>query len=117
MMTTGKRNFIWTSVRETPAGTAGGRKLHDVALPLAGKCSDLGERDALLTLVLASAVAVRSLADVIRVRFKENNLCHAFVGVNLRGQWGGVREFQRHEALPFGLEWRDIDDNAAARIG
>src|SRR6185295_1163641 len=117
MMTTGKRNFMRISLRETPVLKAGGRTLRDVASPLAGSCSDLGERNALLTLVLATAVAVRSLTDVIRVGFKKDDLRHAFVGVDLGRQRCSVRELQRHEAFPFGLERRHIYDDAATRIG
>src|SRR4051812_15932268 len=116
MMTTGKRNFMRTSLRETPALAAGGRNLRDVALPLADGCSDLGERHALLTLVLASAVAVGSLTDVIRVGFKKDHLRHALISVDLGRQGCGIRELQRHEALPFGFERRDIHDDAATRI-
>src|SRR5438128_1053972 len=48
----------------------------------------LRQRDALLALVLAPAILVGSLADL--VRFEKNHLRDAFVGVDLRRQWGGI---------------------------
>ena len=61
----------------------------------------------------------RSLYDVsqIFVAFEEQHLRDAFVRVDLRRQRRRVRELERHIAFPFRLERRDVDDDAAARIG
>ena len=44
-------------------------------------------------------------------------MCDTLVGVDLCGQGRGVGELQCDVALPLGLEWRHIHDDAAARIG
>ena len=77
--------------------------------------SDLGQRDALLALVLAAAVLVRRLADLVRL--EEDHLRDAFVGVDLRRQRRRVRELERDVPFPLRLERRDVDDDAAARVG
>ena len=77
---------------------------------------DLRQRDALLTLVLPAAIAVGSLADVIRVGLEEDHLRDSLIGVNLGRQRRGVGKFERDEAFPFRLERRDVDDDAATRI-
>ena len=74
-----------------------------------------GQRDAPLALVLAAAVLVRGLADLVRL--EEDHLRDALVGVDLGRQRRGVRELERHVALPLRLERRHVDDDAAARIG
>src|SRR4029434_886926 len=76
--------------------------------------SDLGKRDALLPLVLAAAVLVRHLADLVGL--EEDHLGHTFVGVDLRRKRRGVRELERHVPFPLGLERRHVDDDAAARV-
>src|SRR5664279_4082672 len=78
------------------------------------EASDLGKRNALLALVLAAAVLVRRLADL--VRFEEDHLRDAFVGVDLRRKRRRVRELERDVAFPLRLERRHVDDDAAARI-
>ena len=49
---------------------------------LASDALSLGQRDPALTLVLAAAILVRSFADLIR--FEEQHLSHALVGINFR---------------------------------
>jgi hypothetical protein len=53
----------------------------------------------------------------IFVGFEEQHLRAAFVGVDLRRQRRGVGELERHVAFPLRLEGRDVDDDAAARVG
>src|SRR5581483_6576326 len=77
--------------------------------------SDLRQGDALLSLVLAAAVAVRNLAHLVGL--DEDDLGDALVGIDLGGQRRRVGELERHVALPLGLERRDVDDDAAARVG
>src|SRR5437868_15405875 len=74
----------------------------------------LRQRDALLALVLAAAVLVAGLADLVAL--EEQHLGAAFARVDLRGQRRGVGELERHVAFPLGLEGRDVDDDAAARV-
>ena len=76
--------------------------------------SGLRQRDALLALVLAAAILVRGRAHFVGL--EEQHLRHALVGVDLRGQRRGVGELQRHVPFPLGLERRDVDDDAAARV-
>src|ERR1700682_4284180 len=76
--------------------------------------SDLGQRDALLALIFAATVLVRGLADFVGL--EEDHLRDAFVGVDLRGQRGGVGELQRDKTFPLGLERRDVDDDAATGV-
>src|SRR5215831_135731 len=85
----------------------GGTKRADAPL-------DLGKRNALLSLVLAAAILVRRLAHLVRL--EEDHLRDAFVRVDLRGQRRRVRELERDVALPFGLERRHVDDDAATRV-
>src|SRR3546814_3979005 len=51
------------------------------------------------------------------IALQEQELARTLIGIDLRGQGGGVRKLQRHMAFPAGLERGDIDDDAAARIG
>src|SRR5699024_2414785 len=73
------------------------------------------QRDALLTLILATAITIRDFADL--VAFKKQHLCAALAGVDFGGQWRGVGEFQCNVTFPFGLQRGHVDDDAAARIG
>src|SRR5574337_887076 len=77
--------------------------------------SGLGQGHAMLALVLALAVLVAHGAFLVAL--EEQHLGAALAGVDLGRQWRGVGELQRHVALPLGLERRDVDDDAAARIG
>src|ERR1019366_8043458 len=70
---------------------------------------------ALLALVLAAAVLVARLADLVAL--EEDDLSAALARVDLGRQRCRVAEFQRHVPLPLGLERRDVDDDSAARIG
>src|SRR5882762_7348952 len=75
---------------------------------------DLGQRHAPLSLVLPAAVFVGGLADF--VRFDEDDLGHALVGIDLGRERRGVGELQRDVPLPFGLKRRDVDDDPAAGV-
>src|SRR5262245_12615799 len=68
----------------------------------------------MLALILALLVAVAHLGRF--VAREEHDLGDALVGVDLRGQWRGVGNLERHVPFPLGLEWRDIRDDAATRI-
>ena len=48
---------------------------------------------------------------------EKEDLAEAFVGVNFCGERRGVADFECDEAFPFGFERRDVDDDAAARVG
>ena len=76
---------------------------------------DAREGESLLILILAALVGVADGADAIRLQ--KQHLCDAFVGVDARGQWGGVGDFDCHLPAPLGLEGRDIDNDAAAGVG
>src|SRR5579859_4584174 len=65
---------------------------------------DFRERDALLALVLAAAIAVGGLADLVGL--EEDDLRDALVRVDLRRQRRRVGELQRHVAFPLRLERR-----------
>src|SRR5487761_2266 len=73
------------------------------------------QRHAALLLILAAAIGIGHLADLIAP--EEQELADAFAGIDARGQRRGVRYLDGDVALPFGLQWRDVDDDAAARIG
>src|SRR5229473_6434807 len=96
------------------AGLEGDRRVATAARARLS-CSNLRQRHALLSLVLPAAVLVGGLADF--VGFDEDDLGHALVGVDLGRQRRGVGELQRDVPLPFGLEWRDVDDDPAAGVG
>ena len=74
-----------------------------------------GQRDTPLTLILTAPICIAGLTDL--VGFKEQHLCNTLVGVDLRRQGRGVGKLQRNVALPLGLEWGHIYDDAAPRIG
>src|SRR5512139_3221959 len=76
--------------------------------------SGLGQRDTTLPLVLAAAVLVARLADLVAL--EEQHLRAALAGVDLGRQRRGVAELQRHVPFPLGLERGDVDDDAAARV-
>src|SRR5215470_5117334 len=71
--------------------------------------------DACLRLILALFVLVADFA--VFVGNKKEHLAEAFVRVNLRGERSGVADFESYEAFPFRFERRDVDDDAATRIG
>src|SRR5205085_7222937 len=77
--------------------------------------SELREDDPLLRLVLPFAIGVAHFAGLIRL--EEQDLAQAFVGVDTRGQWRGVRDFERDKAFPLRLKRRDVHNDAAARVG
>lgn len=68
-----------------------------------------------LALVFAAAVCIADCAAL--VTFGKQNLCAAFASIDLDGQWGGVRELERHLTVPFGFERRAIHDDATASVG
>ena len=57
-----------------------------------------GQGDAGLALIFAAAIFVRNLAHFIG--FKEQDLCHAFIGVDFGGQGRGIGKLQCDMALP-----------------
>src|SRR5687767_8536870 len=73
------------------------------------------EREPQLPLILALLVGVRDLARLVAL--EEQDLGDPFVGVHLGRQRRGVRDLERDEALPLGLERGDVHDQAAARVG
>src|SRR5450830_106592 len=77
--------------------------------------SSSGQRHANLSLVFAASVFVRDFADLIAL--KKQHLRAPLASVNFGRQGGGVAEFKRDVAFPFGLKRRDVDDDAAARVG
>ena len=68
-----------------------------------------------LTHVFAVAVFVGSFADFVAL--EEEDLRHAFAGVDFGGQGGGVGKLEGNVAFPFRLERGDVDDDAAAGVG
>src|SRR5688572_14219655 len=75
----------------------------------------LRQRQPVLLLVLALLVRVRDLAGLVAL--EEQHLRDALVRVDLGGQRGRVRDLQRDDALPLGLQRRHVHDDAAARVG
>src|SRR5436305_14051298 len=84
-------------------------------MPASYYFSNLGQRDAALRLVLALLVPVRHFARLVAL--EEQHLSDSFVGVNLGRQRRGVRDLDRHVPFPLRLEWGDVDDDAAPRVG
>lgn len=80
-----------------------------------GRVQVLGQGDAALALILATAVGVGHFA--LLVGFEEEHLRHALVGVDFCGQGRGVRELQGYMPFPLGLERGHVHDDAAARVG
>src|SRR5205823_5820461 len=72
------------------------------------------QRQPLLVLVLPLLISITGLAHFVTAQ--EQNLSNAFVGVDLRGQWGRVADLERDLAAPFRLQRRHVDDDAAAGI-
>jgi len=68
-----------------------------------------------LSLVFSLPVSVAGCADFVGL--EEEELGDAFVGINACGQRRCVGKFQGDMAFPFRLQRRDVDDDAAARIG
>ena len=68
-----------------------------------------------MPLIFPAAILVAGLADLIT--FKEKNLRTSLACVNLGGQGRGVAELQRDIPFPLRLKGRDVDNNAAARVG
>ena len=60
-------------------------------------------------------ILIGDFADL--VRFEEDHLGDAFIGVNLGRQRRRIGELQGHVAFPFRFERRHIDHDAAAPIG
>src|SRR5437667_12076315 len=72
--------------------------------------------DSRLSLILAFLVLIADLAFVSLVGREEQHLGNPFVGVDPRGEGGRVRNLQRDETLPLGLERRHVGDDAAAGV-
>src|SRR5437667_12513521 len=73
--------------------------------------------DSRLSLILAFLVFIADLAFVSLVGREEQHLGNPLVGVDPRGQGRRVRDLERDEALPLGLERRHVSDDAAAGVG
>ena len=69
----------------------------------------------MLLLVFPLLIGVTGLA--LLIGFEEQDLCDALIGIDLGRQRRGIRDLERDKALPLRLEWRDVDDDAAARVG
>src|SRR6186713_3115351 len=68
----------------------------------------LRQRHTRLLEVLPLLIRVRPFARLVAL--EEQDLRDAFIGVDLRRQWGRVRDLERDEAFPLGLERRDVHD-------
>src|ERR1041385_4928516 len=77
--------------------------------------SDSRQYDALLRLIFALLVLVRSFANLVGL--EKHNLAQSFVRIYTRGQWRGVRDFECHKPFPFRLQRRHIHDNATTGVG
>src|SRR4051794_21704327 len=80
------------------------------------RCLELRQSHPGLLLVLPLLVGVAGLADVIVIGLEEQNLADAFVGVDLGREGRRIADLEGHVAFPLGLEWRDVGDDAAARV-
>ena len=68
-------------------------------------------------LALVFALAVFISYSALLVGLQEDELRYAFASVYLRGEVGGIGEFQGDVAFPFGLQGCYVDDDAAAGVG
>src|SRR6185295_10913261 len=62
-----------------------------------------------LILVFSFFIGIRNFTHVRGL--EKNQLCDTFVGVNFRGQWSRVRNFDGEVSTPFWLKRRDIHDD------
>src|SRR2546426_12354186 len=72
--------------------------------------------DSGLSLIFAFLVFVADLALVALVGREEQHLGNPLVGVDLRGEGRRVRDLERDEAFPFGLERRHVGDRKSTRL-
>src|ERR1051325_5864732 len=72
-----------------------------------------GQRNSDLRLILPLLVRIASRALIPLVGREEQHLRDAFVGVNAGGQGSRVRDLERDEAFPLGLERRHVGYDAA----
>src|SRR5881628_84511 len=77
---------------------------------------ELRQCDSGLSLIFAFLVLIADLAFVSLVGREEQHLGNPLVGVDLRGEGRRVRDLERNEALPLGLERRHVGDDAAAGV-
>ena len=105
----------WTRNQEKNVKDLGGAKRPDNKKGNAGNESGFGRRNPSLSHVLATALFVSHLTLLIGLI--KQHLSHAFIGINLGRQRRGIGKFQSDMAFPLWLQWRDVNDNAAARIG
>src|SRR5690625_2835884 len=101
--------------RRIMPGSPGCVRMVDGRMASVTRCSGLRQGHAALALVFAAAIGIAGVAHF--VGFEKQHLRHALVGVDARRQRRGVGKFQRHVAFPFRLQRRDVDDDAAARVG
>src|SRR5690606_19991913 len=104
-----------SQLRSTALSTCGSRSQGNSLRSLYRTRSWLWRGHAGLPHVLAVTILVRNFA--LLVGFQEQHLRNPFVGVNLCRQRRGVRKLQRNVPFPLRLQRRDVDDDAAARIG
>src|SRR5262245_40149743 len=74
-----------------------------------GRLLEARQREALLRLVLPLLVGVGDLARLVAL--EEQELRDALAGVDARGQRRRVRDLERDDALPLGLERGDVHDD------
>src|SRR5439155_25857270 len=65
--------------------------------------------------IFSLAVGVGGLARLLAA--EEEELADPLAGIDLGGQRRRIRDLDGDVAFPFGLERRDVDDDAATRIG
>ena len=80
--------------------------------------SQTRKRDAFLGLIFAAGAAIaeriRHLAGLIAL--EEEELTRPFIGVDLCGKGCRIGKFECDVAFPAWLEWRDITEDAGARV-
>src|SRR5258706_6703500 len=91
-----------------------GRRFRSPRTVTARYSSNLGERHALLALVLAAAIGVRGLAHLVGL--EEEHLGDALVGVDLRRERRGVGKLEGDVPLPLRFQGSYVHHNSAAGI-
>src|SRR5689334_19664327 len=100
------------SVAHAPSSAAAGAAKSS---PFIDTGSELRQRERLLRLVLPLLVGIRGLAHLVAL--EEEHLGDPLVGVDLGGERRRVRDLERHNPLPLGLEGSDVHDDPAAGVG
>jgi hypothetical protein len=76
--------------------------------------SYLWQDDSLLLLVFAFLICIGNITYLIGL--EEQDLGNTLISVNSCRERGGVGYLQGDIALPFGFEWRDVDDDATTGV-